>query len=96
MLCRNYVLPEDLDYFLPAEKAAKAFELLDVDSDGRVTLHDIRDAVLNVYKVRWLSLSVSLSVGTPLFQMAPLCPWHCIIACSMAAGSNWLVMHLMI
>lgn len=49
---RNYVLPEDLEYFLPAHKAAKAFDLLDVDSDGRVTLHDIRDAVLNVYSER--------------------------------------------
>ena len=44
------MLPEDLEYFLPAVKAAKAFELLDVDADGKVTLHDIRDAVLNVYK----------------------------------------------
>ena len=26
--------------------------MLDVDSDGQVTLHDIRDAVLTVYRVR--------------------------------------------
>ena len=46
------MLPEDLEYFLPTQKAAKAFEMLDVDADGKVTLHDIRDAVLNVYRVR--------------------------------------------
>lgn len=32
-------------------KAAKAFEILDYDQDGRVSLHDIRDAILLIYKV---------------------------------------------
>ena len=46
---------DDLEYFLSAPKAAKAFEVLDVDGDGKVSLHDIRDAVLNVYRVScWL------------------------------------------
>ena len=30
----------------------QAFDMLDVDSDGQVTLHDIRDAVLTIYRVR--------------------------------------------
>lgn len=47
---RNYILQEDLEYFLPPHKAAKAFELLDKDQDGRVSLHDIRDAILQMYK----------------------------------------------
>jgi len=33
---RNYIIKEDLEHFLPAKKAAKAFEMLDVDSDGKV------------------------------------------------------------
>lgn len=49
--CRNYILQEDIEYFLPPKKAAKAFELLDKDQDGRVSLHDIRDAILQIYKV---------------------------------------------
>ena len=44
-------MQEDLDYFLPPHKAAKAFEILDRDQDGRVSLHDIRDAILQIYKV---------------------------------------------
>ena len=44
-------MQEDLDYFLQPHKAAKAFEILDRDQDGRVSLHDIRDAILQIYKV---------------------------------------------
>ena len=50
-ICRNYIVQEDLDYFLPPHKAARAFEILDRDQDGRVSLHDIRDAILQIYKV---------------------------------------------
>ena len=48
---RNYILVDDLEYFLPRAKAVKAFEMLDVDCDGQVSLHDIRDAVLQIYRV---------------------------------------------
>lgn len=65
--CRNYVLPEDLEYFLPAHKAAKAFDLLDVDSDGRVTLHDIRDAVLNVYSVGPIAMPQQYRLSLPFY-----------------------------
>ena len=54
MLHRNYILQEDLDYFLPPHKAARAFEVLDVDQDGKVSLHDIRDAILQIYQVSLL------------------------------------------
>ena len=50
--CRNYILQEDIEYFMPPHKAAKAFEILDHDQDGRVSLHDIRDAILLIYKVQ--------------------------------------------
>ena len=48
---RNHILVEDLEHFLPRHKAVKAFEMLDVDCDGQVSLHDIRDAVLQIYRV---------------------------------------------
>ena len=49
--CRSYILPEDLEHFLPPAKAQQAFDLLDIDQDGRVTLHNIRDAVVQMYQV---------------------------------------------
>lgn len=73
--CRNYVLPEDLEYFLPAHKAAKAFDLLDVDSDGRVTLHDIRDAVLNVYSVGPIAMPQQYRLSLhSTWHLQPECP----------------------
>ena len=44
-------MPEDLEHFLEPEKAQQAFDVLDVDGDGQVTLHNIRDAVVNIYQV---------------------------------------------
>ena len=41
----------DLKYFLPLEKAAAALKLLDADADGKISLHDMRHAVLQIYKV---------------------------------------------
>ncbi|KAL0029403.1 hypothetical protein WJX77_004930 [Trebouxia sp. C0004] len=49
---RTYILPEDLEHFLEPGKAQQAFDILDVDGDGQVTLHNIRDAVVNVYQER--------------------------------------------
>ncbi|KAK9823582.1 hypothetical protein WJX72_003976 [[Myrmecia] bisecta] len=49
---RNYIVFEDLVYFLPAEKAAQALKVLDVDGDGKISLPDIRDAVIQIYKER--------------------------------------------
>lgn len=37
-LCRNYIIKGDLEHFLSTKKAAKAFEMLDVDHDGKVCL----------------------------------------------------------
>lgn len=49
--CRTYILPEDLEHFLEPDKAQQAFDILDVDGDGQVTLHNIRDAVVSIYQV---------------------------------------------
>ena len=44
-------MAEDLEHFLEPEKAQQAFDILDVDGDGQVTLHNIRDAVVTIYQV---------------------------------------------
>ena len=44
---------------------AKAFAMLDCDSDGQVSLHDIRDAVLHVYRERAPQLWRSCMACTP-------------------------------
>lgn len=51
-LARNEILLEDLQWFLPGEKAAAAMRVLDVDGDGKVSLSDIRDAVVAIYRER--------------------------------------------
>lgn len=38
-------------YFLPTERVKGAFSALDTDCDGRISLADIRDAVLQVQPV---------------------------------------------
>ena len=58
--CRTYILPEDLEHFLEPEKAQQAFDILDVDGDGQVTLHNIRDAVGIFYLVLILLKDCSL------------------------------------
>ena len=50
--CREVVLLEDLCCFLPAVKAQAAFTLFDVDGDGKISLDDMRDAVISIYKER--------------------------------------------
>ena len=58
-------MPEDLEHFLEPEKAQQAFDVLDVDGDGQVTLHNIRDAVVNIYQVLgcWDCLHVHTLIG---------------------------------
>lgn len=51
-LSRNEILLEDLEWFLPKDKAAAAMKVLDVDGDGKVSLTDIRDAVVSIYRER--------------------------------------------
>jgi hypothetical protein len=49
----------DLEAFLPPDKAAATLTTLDVDRDGQVSLHDMREAVLQA-SVSCLNMSVVL------------------------------------
>ena len=40
--CRNYVLLEDVEYFLDKPKAKECFDMLDLDKDGKVNLQVCR------------------------------------------------------
>lgn len=37
---------------MPPEKAANALSVLDIDGDGKITLSDMRDAVVSIYHER--------------------------------------------
>ncbi len=52
LVCRDHVCLDDLEQLLPKERAAKALKVLDVDGDGKVSLHDMRDAVIQIYNER--------------------------------------------
>ena len=38
----------DLEFFMPPEKIPQALKALDVDGDGKISLADMRDAVIQV------------------------------------------------
>lgn len=50
--CREHLTLADLEHFLPSDKAATALKVLDADADGQISLHDMRDSVLQIYKAR--------------------------------------------
>lgn len=65
-------MPEDLEHFLEPEKAQQAFEVLDGDGDGQVTLHNIRDAVVNIYQVSLVTAAALPHVkNDSVFQWCP-------------------------
>jgi len=68
LFCRTYILPEDLEHFLEPEKAQQAFDILDVDGDGQVTLHNIRDAVVTIYQVRKALFCFSCKLDIHILQ----------------------------
>ena len=45
---RNFIVPMDLEFFMPPEKIPQALKALDVDGDGKISLADMRDAVIQV------------------------------------------------
>ncbi|KAL3133145.1 hypothetical protein ABBQ38_007040 [Trebouxia sp. C0009 RCD-2024] len=49
---RNFIVPMDLEFFMPPEKIPHALKVLDVDGDGKISLTDMRDAVIQIYKER--------------------------------------------
>ena len=42
----------DLEFFMPPEKIPQALKALDVDGDGKISLADMRDAVIQVHASR--------------------------------------------
>lgn len=46
------MLLEDLQWFLPGDKARGALAVLDVDGDGKISMCDMRDAVVSIYRER--------------------------------------------
>ena len=51
-MCRDHITTEDLECFLPPDKAANALSVLDIDGDGKISLADMRNAIVSIYKER--------------------------------------------
>ncbi|KAK9829569.1 hypothetical protein WJX72_006541 [[Myrmecia] bisecta] len=49
---RNHVVKEDFHPFLSKDRIDEAFETLDLDKDGKISLGDMRDSVLKIYQNR--------------------------------------------
>ncbi|CAL8466858.1 g6394 [Coccomyxa elongata] len=61
---REFVVLEDLCCFLPTDKAKAALSVLDVDGDGKISLDDMRDAVISIYKERkHLALTLRVDIA---------------------------------
>ena len=52
LICRDHISLQDLECFLPPEKAANALSALDIDGDGKISMSDMRDAVVAIYHER--------------------------------------------
>ena len=61
--CRDHISVQDLEWFLPPTKAANALSVLDIDGDGKISLSDMRDAVVSIYKER-KNLAFTLKVAS--------------------------------
>ena len=66
--CRDHISVQDLEWFLPPTKAANALSVLDIDGDGKISLSDMRDAVVSIYKER-KNLAFTLKVAFLLAQL---------------------------
>jgi len=71
-------VPMDLEFFMPPEKIPQALKALDVDGDGKISLADMRDAVIQV----WPLLPAYFS--SPAYFCCPAClPCPAIVASAM-------------
>ena len=52
LVSRDHITLQDLECFLPPEKAANALSVLDIDGDGKISMADMRDAVVSIYHER--------------------------------------------
>ena len=79
--CRNYIVPMDLEFFMPPEKIPQALKVLDVDNDGKISLSDMRDAVIQVaLSSAQVSLSLQRIVQLPI-NPAVVPSSQCYILC---------------
>ena len=78
------MLLEDLQWFLPGDKAKAALAVLDVDGDGQVSMQDMRDAVVSIYRQRKnLALTLKVLLSTCLLPMLGEC------MCTLARCPSW-------
>ena len=62
---RNFIVPMDLEFFMPPEKIPQALKALDVDGDGKISLADMRDAVIQVWPLLPAYLSCPACLPSP-------------------------------
>ena len=77
---RDYISSEDLDFFLEGESAKRAMRVLDTDGDGRISLAEMRDAVIAIYRER-KNLAFTLKARAHLFLVVPARAWFWFYRC---------------
>lgn len=70
--CRNFIVPMDLEFFMPPEKIPHALKVLDVDGDGKISLTDMRDAVIQVHICRHPAHTSDMKSAAYIVNLAPL------------------------
>ena len=68
---RDHISLQDLECFLPPDKAANALSVLDIDGDGKISMADMRDAVVSIYHER-TNLASTLKVPRSFLPMSPV------------------------
>ena len=68
-MSRDYISREDLQFFLEGEAVARAMRVLDTDCDGKVSLAEMRDAVIAIYRERKnLAFTLKVSVNVDMWS----------------------------
>ena len=68
-ISRDHISISDLEGFLPPVKAANALSTLDTDGDGKISMADMRDAVVSIYHER-TNLASTLKVEASCHLLA--------------------------
>ena len=78
---RNYILPEDLEHFyMTPKEAQEAFEMLDISGDGQITLKEIRDSIVTIYKVEHSPCHGVIIVLRGSRSWSPIQAVHCLVS----------------
>ena len=51
-MCSNHIVPMAFEFFMPPE-IIQALKVLDVDNDGKISLSDVRDVVVQVHVLQY-------------------------------------------